>query len=115
MLGNIFFSIWVFFHDHSGITELQGKGEGNFLSPHHHLHPLHTHLDITRAITAESLPLHIGSSQTQTMLRGVNGLINLLTPGVYKNIISTQTILQLKTAGLFRYVLPFSRHQALKV
>ena len=61
-----FFSIWVFFHDHSRITGLQGKGEGISLTPHYHFHPLHRHLDISRAITAESSPLHIASSRTRT-------------------------------------------------
>ena len=54
-----FFSIWVFFHDHSQFTGLQGKGEGISLTPHYHFHPLHRHLDISRVITAESSPLHI--------------------------------------------------------
>ena len=62
----IFFSIWVFFHDHSRITGLQGKGEGISLTPHYHFHPLHRHSYISRAITAESLPLHIASSRTRT-------------------------------------------------
>ena len=61
-----FFSIWVFFHEHSQITGLQGKGEGISLTPHYHFHPLHRHLDISRAITAESSPLRIASSRTQT-------------------------------------------------
>ena len=61
-----FFSIWVFFHDHSRITGLQGEGEGISLTPHYHFHPLHRHLDISRAITAESSPLHIASSRTRT-------------------------------------------------
>ena len=30
-VGTIFFSIWVFFHEHSRITGLQGKMEGIFL------------------------------------------------------------------------------------
>ena len=60
-----FFSIWVFFHKHSRITGLQGKGEGISLTPHYHFHPLHRHLDISRAITAESSPLHIASSRTR--------------------------------------------------
>ena len=38
-----FFSIWVFFHEHSRITGLQGKGEDISLTPHF--------LDISRAIT----------------------------------------------------------------
>ena len=43
----IYFSIWVFFHEHSRITGLQGKGEGIYLSPHYHFHPLLRHLDIS--------------------------------------------------------------------
>ena len=64
----IYFSIWVFFHSQSQITGLQGKG-GISLTPHyhfHHFHLLHRHLDISRAITAESSPLHISSSWTRT-------------------------------------------------
>ena len=60
-----FFSIWVFFHDHSRITGLQRKGESISLTPHYNFHPLHRHLDISRAITAESLPLHIASSRAR--------------------------------------------------
>ena len=62
----LFFSIWVVFHEHSRITGLQGKGEGFSLTPHYHFHPLHGHLDISRAITAESSPLDISSSRTRT-------------------------------------------------
>ena len=60
----IFFSIGVFFHNHSRFTGLQGKGEGIFSTPHYHFHPLHRHLDISqaiiakRAITAERLLIH---------------------------------------------------------
>ena len=36
------------------------------LTPLYHFHPLHRHLDIRRAITAESSPLHIASSRTRT-------------------------------------------------
>ena len=64
--SNFFFSIWVFFHEHSWITRLQGKGEGISLTPHYHFHPLHRHLDISWAITAESSPLYIVSNRTQT-------------------------------------------------
>ena len=35
------------------------KGEGISLTPHYHFHPLHGHLDISRVITAKSLPLRI--------------------------------------------------------
>ena len=62
----IFFSIWVFFHEHSRFTGQQGKGEGIYLTPRYHFHPLHRHLDISRAITAESSPLHIAGSRTRT-------------------------------------------------
>ena len=61
-----FFSIWVFFYEHSRITGLQGKGEGISLTPHNRLHLLHRHLAISRAITAESSPLHITSSLIRT-------------------------------------------------
>ena len=63
---NFFFSIWVFFHEHSRTTRLQGKGEGIYLAPHYHFHPLHRHLDINMAITAGSSPLRIASSRTPT-------------------------------------------------
>ena len=60
----VFFSIWVFFHEHSRFTGQQGKGEGIYLTPLYHFHPLHRHLDISQAITAESSPLHIAGSRT---------------------------------------------------
>ena len=58
--------MWIFFDEDSRSTELQGKREGISLTPHYHLHPFHRHLDFSRAITAESLPLHIASSRTRT-------------------------------------------------
>ena len=42
---SIFFSTWVFFHEHSQLTWQQGKGEGIYLTPLYHFHPLHRHLD----------------------------------------------------------------------
>ena len=60
------YSIWIFFHDYSRFTGLQGKGEGISLAPNYHFHPLYRHLDISRAITADSSPLHIGSSPIRT-------------------------------------------------
>ena len=54
----VFFIIWLFFHEHSRFTLLQGKGEGISLTPHYPFHPLHRHLVIILAITAESSPLH---------------------------------------------------------
>ena len=38
-----------------------GRGRLFFLSPLYHFHPLHRHLEISRAITKESLPLHIAN------------------------------------------------------
>ena len=61
-----FFSIWDFFKNHSRITILQEKEEGISLIAQYHFHPLHRELDISRAITTESSPLHIGSSRTRT-------------------------------------------------
>ena len=61
----VFFSVWVFFHEHSLITGLQGKGEGISLTLHYNFHLLHRRLDVSRAITAESSPLHIASSRTR--------------------------------------------------
>ena len=61
-----FFSIRVFFLDHSRNTGLQGEGEGISLTSHYHFHPLHRHLDISRAITAESSPLHMAGRRTRT-------------------------------------------------
>ena len=57
-----FFSNSVFFHNHSRITGLPGKGEGIPLTPLYHFHPLHRHLNISRVITVESSPQHIGNS-----------------------------------------------------
>ena len=62
---DLFFFICLFFDEHSQITGPQGKGEGISLIPHYHVHPLHRHLDISRAMTAESSPLHIASSRVQ--------------------------------------------------
>ena len=50
----LFFSIWVFFHEHSQITGLQGKEESIPLTTHDHFHPLHRQLDMGQAITALS-------------------------------------------------------------
>ena len=40
---DFFFLSGFFFHEHSRITELQGKVEGISLTPHYHFHPLHRH------------------------------------------------------------------------
>ena len=57
---------WVFFHEHSLFTEQQGKGEAISLIPLYHFYPLHRHLDISRAITAESSSLQISTNRTRT-------------------------------------------------
>ena len=60
-----FVSIEVFFHEHSRFTGQHGKGEAISLTALYHLQTLHRQLDISRAITAESLLLRIASSRTQ--------------------------------------------------
>ena len=65
-LKMFFFPIRVFFYEYPRITGLHGKGEGISLTPRYHFHPLHIYLDISRAITAESSPLHIASNRTRT-------------------------------------------------
>ena len=53
------YSIWiVLFHEHHDLQD-SGGGGAISLTPLYHLHPLHRHLDIIRAITAESSPLYI--------------------------------------------------------
>ena len=61
-----FYLFFFFFHEHSRFTGQQGKGEDIYLTPLYHFYPLHRHLDISRAVTAESSPLHIASSRTRT-------------------------------------------------
>ena len=56
-----FFSVWVFFHEHSLFTGQQGGGGGYFFNPLYHFHLLHRHFDISRVITAESSPLHVAA------------------------------------------------------
>ena len=72
-----FFYMWVFFHEHSRITGLQGKGIP--LTPHYHFHRLHRHLDISQAITAESSPLHIAGSRDSNREPLVSGHKSLTT------------------------------------
>ena len=59
-----FFSIWIFFSEHSCFTGQQGKREAISLAPLYHFRPVHRHLDVSPAITAESSPLHIASRWT---------------------------------------------------
>ena len=52
-----YFSIWVFFHEHSQFTGLQEKAEATSVTPLYHFHLLHRHLHISQVISAESSPL----------------------------------------------------------
>ena len=64
--NQLFFSIQVFFHEHSQFTGQQGTGRGylyNFSLP---LPPLQRHLDISRVITVESSALRKAGSRTRT-------------------------------------------------
>ena len=63
------FFFFFFFLDLGFISRtltMQGKGEGIYLTPLYHFHPLHRHLDISWVITTESSPLHIAGSWTRT-------------------------------------------------
>ena len=67
---NLFFLFYLAFILSQSFTNQRtaGEGWGHFLNLtlHYHFHALHRHLDISQAITAESSPLHIGSSRTRT-------------------------------------------------
>ena len=62
---NVFFFYLGFLSRTFTIHGTAGEGEGIYLTPLYHFHPLHRHLDISRTITAESSPLHIASSRTR--------------------------------------------------
>ena len=61
-----FFRSGVFFTTIRESQDCRGRGRAFLLTPHYHFHRLHRHLYISRAITAESSPLHIGNSRTRT-------------------------------------------------
>ena len=67
---SIFFSIWVFFHEHSRFSGQQRKGEGISLIPLYHFHPLHRRLDIL-----ENLSLISSIMLRKLRLRQKNGLL----------------------------------------
>ena len=48
------------------IYRTAGEGEAISLTPLYHFHPLRRHLEISRAINAESSPLNIVSSRVRT-------------------------------------------------
>ena len=60
----IFLSGFSFTSIHNS-QDSRGRWETTFLTPFYHFHPLHRHLDISQAITAESSPPHIGRSLDQ--------------------------------------------------
>ena len=60
-----FLSGFSFTNDHDSQRQ-PGKGKAISLISLYHFYPLHRHLDISRAITAESSPLYIVVSRTPT-------------------------------------------------
>ena len=74
-----FFSIWVLFHEHSRFTGQQGKREAISLTPLYHFHSFLRHVDILRAFTANSSPLHVGSSLLFPIINTYMSLVNIST------------------------------------
>ena len=64
----IFFSIWVFFHEHSQFAGQQGTGEASSLTPLYHSHPLHRHLHISLPITVKNSLLHLATDPNRDPL-----------------------------------------------
>ena len=62
----LFLTSWVLFYKRSRFTGQQGKGEAISLTGLYHFHPLHRHLDLSRAITEEGSPLDIANSVTRS-------------------------------------------------
>ena len=63
----IFFSFWLGFLSQPFMDHrTAGEGGGHFYNSSLPLHLLHRYLDISRAITAESSPLHITGSRART-------------------------------------------------
>ena len=62
----LFFSIWVFFHEHSQFTGQQEKGKVICLTDLYHFQLLCRPLNISRETKAEISLLHIASSRTRT-------------------------------------------------
>ena len=62
----LFFSIWVFFHEHSQFTGQQEKGKVICLTGLYHFYPLCSYLSISRATKAETLLLYIAKCRTRT-------------------------------------------------
>ena len=62
----LFFYIWVFFHEHSQFTGQQEKGEAICLTGLYHFYPLCRHLNISRVTKAETSLLLIACSRSRT-------------------------------------------------
>ena len=61
----LFFSIWVFFHEHTQFTGQQEKGKVICLTGLNHFYPLCSYLNISLATKAETTLLHIASYRTR--------------------------------------------------
>ena len=75
----VFFLMGFFLSRTLGFRGQQGKGEVISLTPLYPFHPLQRRLDISRAITAESSPLHIASCRTRTGNRWFPSTIRLMS------------------------------------
>ena len=82
----------------ANIHRLQDRRGRGRTTPHYHFHPLHGHLDISRAITAESSPLRIANSRTQTG--------NLWFPGILSRLFWCSIQVLIIAIGLIRYLFP---------
>ena len=86
-----FFSIWIFFHDHSRITGLQGKGEGLSLTPYYHF------TRFTDTLVSERKPL---TTKPRSLLRMLNYANS--TSGYENWCFFILSSLMLKQVGNFR-------------
>ena len=63
-----FFLSGFFFKNVHEPQDSKSRETAFFLTPHYHFHPLHRHLDMSQEVTAESSPLHMGSSRVPLVL-----------------------------------------------
>ena len=86
----IYIYIYIFQYGFSFTTihepqDCKGRGRAFLLAPHYHFHPLHRHLDTSRAITADSSLLHRGSraitADSSLLHRGSRAITALLHRG----------------------------------
>ena len=64
--GIFFFPSGFSFTNIDESQDCRGRRRTFFLTPYYYFHPLHRHLDISRAITAENGPPQIASNRTRT-------------------------------------------------